>query len=214
MAMRARWRAAAATLRRAGLPRGGGGRPAAHGAREAMIASAVLGMLLSAALVWGASDAAFKGSTQNGAGNWSAGTVVLGDDDSNGVMFNLSGIQPGDTGQRCITVTYTGTLPTAGARLYVGALTGTLGPYVTATVEQGTGGSFGSCAGFAMETTTTATLSSLAGTYTSFGTGFGTWAPTGSGQSRTYRISWNLAWDNNAANRTAGLTLTWEAQNS
>jgi hypothetical protein len=177
-------------------------------------ALAGLGAVLACALVWHASAAAFTSTAQNTTDQFGAGAVTLGDDDGSGVLFSLAGIQPGDTGQKCITVTYGGSLPTAAVRMYVSSLAGTLGPYLTVTVEQGTGGSYATCTGFAVETGSTMTLSALAAGYTSYGTGFGAWAPTSAGQSRTYRIGWSVAADNNAAGRSAGLSLTWEAQNS
>jgi hypothetical protein len=182
-----------------------------RGRRVQALVSGLLGVLLSGALIWGTSEAAFRGTTA-AAGNWAAGTVVLGDDDGGAALFNVSGIRPGDTGTKCILVTYSGSVAPTGVRLYVQSLTGTLGPYLTVTLEQGTGGTSASCAGFAAEVSTSGTLAALAGARTNYGNGFGTWTPTGATPTKAYRISWSIAADNNAANRTAGATLRWEAQ--
>jgi hypothetical protein len=184
--------------------------PAPRILQTIITAAAMAGVLASGMLVWGSSTALFNGNTANPANSWSAGTVSISDDDSAAAMFTTTGILPGDTGQKCITVTYTGSV-TAGVKVY-GALTGTLGPYVDLTIEQGTGGSFASCTGFASALSTTATMSAFAAASSNYGTGFGTWAPTANGQTRVYRVTWALRPDNGAISKTAGLTLTWEAQ--
>jgi hypothetical protein len=181
-----------------------------RGLRSVLMASAFSGVLLSGMLVWTSSESAFGGNAQNPASSWTAGTVAINDDDGAAVLFNSSGLVPGDTGTKCITVNYTGSL-TANVKVFVSSLTGTLGPYLNMTLEQGNGGSFADCSGFVAETSVSATLSGLGTTY---GTGFGTWAPTGTGQSRTYRISWSLALDNNGANKTATATFTFQGQST
>jgi hypothetical protein len=175
------------------------------------IAAMLVGSLASGAIVWSASNAAFTASTRNPGNTWAAAQVMISDDDTAEAMFDITDALPGDSGQNCITATYGGVPATV--RLYVapGGLTGTLGSYVNLTVEQGTGGSFGSCTGFSSETSTTGTMAAFAAARTSHATGFGTWAPTGA-ETRTYRVSWSLAADNAAANKAAGLTLTWEAK--
>lgn len=193
--------------RRAGRP----GRRVAS--RFQLIACAVAGVLLSGAIIWDASGSAFVASTPNPQNNWAAGTVAISDDDGGSALFSATGIQPGDTGSKCILVTYGGNTPTTGVRLWVQSLTGTLAPYLTVTLEQGTGGTYAGCGSFAAEVTAPGvTMSSLAAARTNWSTGFGTWAPTAAAQTKAYRISWSIAADNNAAGKTAGLTLRWEAQ--
>ena len=179
--------------------------------RTALVAALVAGVLGSGVLVWGSSHALFNGKTMNPANAWAAGTVSISDDDAGTALFTVSGIQPGDSGVKCIDVTYTGTVA-AGVRLHA-ALTGTgLGPYVDLTVEQGTGGTFASCGSFAAEVSTTGTMAAFAAARTDYATGFGTWAPTAGGQTRSYRITWAMRPDNGGANKTANLALTWEAR--
>jgi hypothetical protein len=179
--------------------------------RTALVASLVAGVLGSGMLVWGSSHALFSGKAMTPANSWAAGTVSISDDDTGTALFTVSGIMPGDSGVKCINVTYTGTVA-AGVRLHA-ALTGTgLGPYVDLTVEQGTGGTFASCTSFAAEVSTTGTMAAFAAARTNYASGFGTWAPTAGGQSRSYRITWAMRPDNGGINKTANLALTWEAQ--
>ena len=125
-------------------------------------------------------------------------------------MFAATGSKPGDNGQHCIKVSYTGNVAT-NVRLYAVSTTSTLSPFLDMVIEQGTGGSYASCAGFAGSTIYTGTLGALGGT---FGTGVGTWAPSASGDTQVYRIGWTLQ-DNYSAQGTATtLAFTWEAQSA
>lgn len=170
-------------------------------------------LAVSAALVWQASTAAFNDTTDNGTNNWSAGTVVISDDDSGAAMFNATALKPGDTASRCIEVTYTGSLA-ASVKLYASA-SGTLGSYLDLTVQQGTGGTSGSCAGFTADSTLyTGTLAGFASSASNYGSGVGTFAPTASGQKKSYRITYTVQDNNAAQGTTASATFTWEAQNN
>jgi hypothetical protein len=176
--------------------------------RTGIVAGALGGVLFSGLLVWTSSEAAFTTTTSNPANSWSAGTVNL-TDDSSSALFTAASLVPGDTDQKCILVTYSGSLA-AGVKVYVSSLTGTLGPYLTMTIEQGTGATSSSCTGFVPETSTTQKVSTLG---TDWATGFGTWAPTGVGTpTKAYRFTYAIDADNAAANRTAGITFTWQAQ--
>src|SRR4051794_38341278 len=100
------------------------------------ILAALAGMLGSGALVWQASQAAFSGSTNNTTNNFAVNTVTLTDDDTGSAMFNATGLTTGNTGTKCIKVTYTGDVA-APVRLYAANLTGNLGAYLALTVEMG-----------------------------------------------------------------------------
>lgn len=167
--------------------------------------------LASAGLVWQASYSAFSATTTNASNNWAAASVTLTDDDANSAMFNATGLQGGSTGSKCIEVTYGSAAP-ATVKLY-GSATGTLGSYLDITVEEGTGGTFADCTGFtAGATIFTGTLAGFAAASNSFATGVGSFAPTASGQSKTFKITYRVQ-DNNAAQGTsASATFTWEAQ--
>jgi hypothetical protein len=181
-----------------------------------------VGLLLSVGLVWQSSYSAFSATTSNPTNNWTAGTVVLADDDSNTAMFTATGLKPGSTGAKCIVVTSSGTLAST-VKLYgtSPATTLALSTYINLVVEQGTGGTFaGGCGGFVQDVGApniyTGTLAGLGTTYTNFATGFGSWAPAAGTLTKVYRITYTVdaATPNTSQGGTAAIGLTWEAQNS
>lgn len=170
-------------------------------------------LVLSSAMVWQASHSAFNATTSNGSNSWSGGTVSLSDDDSGSAMFSATGLKPNDTASKCILVTYGGSLA-ASVKMYASA-SGTLGTYLNLTVQQGTGGTSSSCAGFTSESTLySGTLAGFAAASSNFATGVGSFAPTGSGQTKAYRLTYTVQDDNAAQGTSASATFTWEAQNS
>jgi len=179
-------------------------------------------LVASGVVVSTASYSAFSATTVNPTSNWTAGNVALTDDDNNTALFNATGLKPGSTGVNCITVTSTGSLPST-VKLYGtnAATTNALASNINLTVEQGTGGGFGSCTGFTPATTSgtlySGTVAGFGTASTNFATGVGTWAPTGSGsESRVYRFTYTLSSTapNTVQGGTAALGFTWEAQNS
>jgi hypothetical protein len=179
-------------------------------------------LVASGVVVSTASYSAFSATTVNPTSNWSAGSVALTDDDNNTALFNATGLKPGSTGANCITVTSTGTLPST-VKLYGtnAATTNALASNINLTVEQGTGGGFGSCTGFTAASTNgtlySGTVAGFGSASTNFATGVGTWAPTGSGsESRVYRFTYTVSSTapNTVQGGTAALGFTWEAQNS
>ena len=182
----------------------------------ARIAAPIGALLLVGLLVIGTSRAAFFDTTQNTGNSFSTGTVAISDDDSGSAMFSASGLVPGDSVTECITVQYDGTEVPADVELYVGSgdLSGTgLDDYLDMTVELGTGGSFGSCAGFSGSSVYTGTLDGFASAHTGFASGTGSWSPAATSETRTYRFSFTLQDDNAAQGLDATVTFTWEAQN-
>jgi hypothetical protein len=197
-------------------------RPSRRTARLLGVGAAAACVAASAAVVWQASYSAFSAPTSNPSSNWAAGSVALADDDANTAMFTAANLKPGSTGSRCIAVTSTGSLPSA-VKLYGtgSATTNALSSWINLTITQGSGGSFGSCTGFAPQASGasvfTGSLASFASTATSYSNGLGNWTPTGSGSdTRVFQISYTL--DSTAPNSTQGGTasigFTWEAQNS
>jgi hypothetical protein len=182
-------------------------------------ASIPAALLASAAMVYGASYSAFSSTTSNPTNNWAAGTVQLADDDSSVAMFNASGLKPGSTGSKCIAVTSTGSLAST-VKLYGSSYSTTngLASNLNLTVEEGTGATFGSCASFVSSSTIySGTLANFGTTKTSFATGVGSWAPTGSGSdTKAYRFVYTLSAStpDTAQGGSAALGFTWEAQNS
>jgi hypothetical protein len=124
--------------------------------RKFLALAMTTGIVASGTLVWSASNAAFSGITANPSNSWHTGSVTLTDDDTGGVndetgtaMFALgaSQLQPGATGERCIRVTYAGSVNSTGVKLYAptvdivnagGNATG-LAQYLTMKIEEGTG---------------------------------------------------------------------------
>lgn len=187
-----------------------------------------VGLLLSGVLVWQSSYAAFTAVADGGANSWSAGTVALsGDDNSNSsgmttanALFSPTNLKPGGTGTKCVQVTYGGSLA-AGVRVYLQPLAAAsipLADQLDMTIEEGAGGTFGSCTGFTPNATPmySGTLTALAASRTNFATGYGAWAPTAAAQTRVYRFTYTLkaSAPNSVQGAAASATVTWEAQNT
>lgn len=179
-------------------------------------------LVASGVVVSTASYAAFSSTTVNPTNNWTAGSVALSDDDNNTALFTANNLKPGSTGANCITVTSTGSLPSA-VKLYGTNVSTTkdLAANVNLTVEQGTGGGFGSCSGFTPAATGgtlySGTVAGFGAGSTNYATGVGTWAPTGTAsESRVYRVTYTVSSTapNTVQGGTAALGFTWEAQNS
>ena len=67
-------------------------------------------------------------------------------------MFSVTDMAPGQSVTKCIVVTYQGSIADPNAvKLYSGGLTdsGTLADHLNLTVEEGSGGTFADCTGFA-----------------------------------------------------------------
>ena len=171
------------------------------------------GVAVSSGVMWQASSAAFTAQTGNSANGWNAGTVALSDDDSGTAMFTATNLRPGSIGEKCITVTYSGSL-SATVKMYSSAVSGALAPYVDLVIEEGSGGGSGSCTGFAASGTAfTGTLAAFGSTRTGFASGAGSFAPSGPAQAETYHISYtvNATTPDSAQGAAAAATFTWEA---
>jgi hypothetical protein len=196
---------------------------AAHGRsprkRIAVIASVPVALVASGAMVWQASYSAFTAKDTTAVNNWAAGTVALSDDASS-AMFSVSNMKPGATGQKCVQVTSSGSLASA-VKLYGTSYTTTnaLAASITLVVEEGTGGTFaGGCTGFTIAGAATYNgLLSAFGAKTTYATGVGTWAPTGTPpETRTYRFTYTLSASapDTVQGGTAAIAFTWESQNT
>jgi hypothetical protein len=181
--------------------------------RRPWVLALPIALLISSALVYQASRAAFTDTTSTGTNNWSAGTVVIDDSSNGSAIFTATQLKPGDNDQYCIVVTYTGSL-NADVRLYA-SVSGSLAQYLDLTVQEGTGSPTSNCTGFTPVSTLSAggeTLNSF-GSHSNFGTGVSTWAPA-QNDTMAYRIYYNVQNNNAAQGLTASATFTWEAQNS
>jgi hypothetical protein len=120
---------------------------AARARRTVLPVAVPVGLVLSLAVTWGSTYAAFSASTGNGGNSWQAGSVVLTDSDSGSALFTTDGavssndstLRPCSTRSRCIRLDYTGSLP-ADIRMYVATPTSganALDPFLVMSVERG-----------------------------------------------------------------------------
>ncbi|WP_214417001.1 hypothetical protein [Sphaerisporangium fuscum] len=181
-----------------------------------------IGLLLSGVLVWQASNASFIGTTTNPGNTWSVGTVNLTNDSGGVPMFQVTNMVPGNTGSHCIKVTSTASVPSA-VKLYANITappTTDVSPYINLKIEEGTGGTFASCAAFNPTggTAYNGTLADFTANHTNFATGVGPWSLTGTPpEDLTYRFTWtfsNAAPPSTESGSTPTVNFVWEAQNS
>ncbi|NII40741.1 hypothetical protein E9228_001377 [Curtobacterium flaccumfaciens] len=177
-------------------------------------------LVASGVVVSTASYSAFSAETVNPTSNWTAGSVALTDDDNGSALFTATGLKPGSADAKCIAVTSTGSLAST-VKLYGTnpVTTKDLASNISITIEQGTGGGFGSCSGFtaAGAPAYTGTLAGFGSAATGFSTGVGSWAPTGTASdTKVYKVSYSVPTSapSTVMGGTASLGLTWEAQNS
>ena len=190
-------------------------------AAMARVGGVTTALLVMSLAVIGSSVAVFSDTTDNTANSFTAGDVDLVDDDSVSTMFTVANMEPGDSVTDCIAVTYQGSIADPSAvKLYSGGYTdsGDFDTYLNLTIEEGTGGSFGSCAGFSLDNTieTGGTLSDFDTAHTSYATGAGVWDPSSTPETTTYRITVELdaaAPDAEQGESVTALTFTWEIQN-
>ncbi|TQS42536.1 hypothetical protein FL583_23925 [Cryptosporangium phraense] len=171
----------------------------------------VAGLLGSGALVWTSTEAAFTAVVTNPGNSWTSGSVALTDDDTGSAMFTALNLSPGDTGTKCIKVTY-GASQTASVKMR-GTQSGSLAQYVNLQIEEGNGGSFNSCLGFSGNLIYNGTVQGFGTSATDFASGVGSWTPTGAAQTRTYRITYTLSpsTPNTQQSSTASADFIWEA---
>ncbi|NNE10880.1 MAG: hypothetical protein HKN41_01390 [Ilumatobacter sp.] len=166
------------------------------------------------------SRAAFTMTVENAANTFTAGTVDLVDDDLGGTLFNVPAMAPGQTITNCIVVTYNGSLDPNPVVMYSGGFvdSGNFGDYLTLTVDEGTGGTFGDCTGFTEDDVGAEfsdTMTQFDALHTNYSNGFGEWDPTGTGQSKTYQLTVQLAPttpDVEQGESVTTLSFTWEVQ--
>ncbi len=162
--------------------------------------------------------AAFTATTTNTGNSIASGTVTISDNDTGAALYALTNQGPGSTTQRCMRVTYTGSLAST-VRMY---RTGTVnnGTAFNIQVERGTGlsGAFPSCTGF------TSAASLYNGTLGAFPTTYaGAFDAKGSAwalnNSVDYRVTISVV-DDPTPNAHASVVATgshnfvWEARNN
>jgi len=189
-------------------------------------AGTAVGLLVSAALVWQSSHAAFTDTTTNPGNTWTSGTVTVSDNRSGVKVFNLSGLKPGDSGDQCIQVTYQGTLANATINFYVDNFTdnstgGAWGAGIKLTITTG-GGScpVGSITGSSTPINDVA-LSTLNSTYDfPAGSSMYAWSNPSTNDMRPYNVHYQVLntladdGDDGIQGKTATIDLVWEAVTS
>ena len=197
--------------------------PSLRSRRVASLA-APAAMLLVGGMVWQASSAAFSADTRNIGNSWETGSVAITDDDGGSAMFSVQNVVPGETGEKCIRVTASSSVPGL-VKLYSADLAADgLQDYVDVTIQQGSGGTFADCTGFVPGATEPSqSLSGLFTDHNSFDTAILPWSTAGvaSGESKTYKINWvfdvgamDQAGIDALQGKAASINLEWELQNT
>lgn len=191
---------------------------ARYAAALARVAVVMLALVAVSLLVLNSSRAAFSDTADSTGNSLAAGTVELGDDDSGVAMFTVPDMAPGDIVTECIKVTYSGTIADpAAVRIYSGNYTDSanLADFLNLTIEEGDGGFFGNCSGFSPDNTieSGSTLTDFNSTHFDYASGAGVWDPPGTGEVKTYRITFELdplTPDSEQGASVTALTITWE----
>jgi hypothetical protein len=168
---------------------------------------------------------AFSSTTSNTGNQFTAGSVSIGDNDGSSAMFNaVTGGKPGTTIERCIKVTYTGSLD-ADVRLYLSSGgAGNLAQYTDLTIQPvtfaGAPPAFPSCAGSANDGAAlyTGTLADFRDNRNSWASGVVDYPGAGSEWATSdevfYKFRYTVQDDNSAQGlTTASHDFTWEARN-
>jgi predicted ribosomally synthesized peptide with SipW-like signal peptide len=167
---------------------------------------------------------AFSATTQNDGNQIAAGTVNIAENLGGGFLYQVSNVGPGVTTEKCVQVTYSGSLD-SNVKLYVptAPATRTLDQYVNLQIDVGTapaGAPLADCSDFDGSPTNvyTGTLKSFIDTETDFASGT---AVTPKGEAfwsqndrAVFRFRVTIADDNNAAGKSVTAhSFKWEAQN-
>jgi hypothetical protein len=179
----------------------------------------VLGLVLTSTLVLRTTQAVFSGTTTTPTNSWTTGGAAITNDHTATAIYSTANdgtLTGGQVVQRCVVVTYNGNTTTGtSVKLYGTASTG-LPSYLNLTIEQGSGttGAVGSCTGFTASSTiySSGTVAAFASADTNFATGAGSWSPSTTGATMTYRFTITVQNVAAAQNATATGTFTWEAQ--
>jgi predicted ribosomally synthesized peptide with SipW-like signal peptide len=166
---------------------------------------------------------AFTSTTTNSGNSFAAGTVFVDDNDAGAAMYTVSNQKPGVATQRCIKVTYSGSMA-ADVKLYTLSTVGAVADYIDLTVEKGTGNpSFPNCTGFTPEATIyTGELDDFTTSKNSYANGIsvfpGAQTQWNQNDALVYRFTLALQDDNNANGGATPLStgshaFTWEARN-
>lgn len=195
-----------------------------RGSQKVLLTLVVIGV--TGALVAISAFSAFSSTTANSGSSFVAGTVNIGDNDAGVALYSVTAAKPGTSVDRCIKVTYTGSLD-ADVKFYTASAIGSLGPYVNLTITPGTQAVsvFPDCTGFVADGAAifSGTLAGFASSHSGWANGLvdnpGALATKWvTNDAVVYKFTVTLADDNNANGGASALTtgshaFTWEARN-
>ncbi|MYZ34175.1 MULTISPECIES: hypothetical protein [unclassified Streptomyces] len=183
----------------------------------AQVAPVPLGLLLSGALVWGATNADWSGTTSNSGNKWTSSALGLAND-SKVPMFRVDDMHPGDTGSNCIKIVSNADFPTV-LKLYSNSPNwpSDFQSFINLKIEVGSGGTSGNCNGFTPHRSAfDGTLDQLVALNTDFRTGLGPWTLPGKPpNSLSFRVAWQFspsAPDSAQSTDTNEASFIWEAR--
>lgn len=173
-------------------------------AAASALAAAVSALIIATLVVNRSSDALDPDGTI-AASSLSAGTVSLVDDDQGRSLFDLSDMAPGRPVVRCIELVYEGSIVPVDLALQAEAA-GELSRFLDVSIDEGTGGSFETCDGFAAtDAVFDGTLDELAGSGW-----LGLARIVNTGTRTSYRIEFALQDEQAALGRAASASFVWE----
>jgi hypothetical protein len=189
-----------------------------HGVLSAgIVATAVIvGLLASGGMVLRGTEAAFVSNTNNAGNNWATGSVNL-TNSAGSALFTATNMVPGDQINRCIKVTYNGTVATP-VKVFVSSLTQTsaLAQYLDVTILQGTGTPTADCTTDITGGTNLVgpvTLQTLSTSNSNYTNGLTNWMTLAAPDTRAYKITVKLRTDAGVPqSASAGVTFNWEVQ--
>ncbi len=168
--------------------------------------AAATSALLIATLVINRSGQALETDGTTAAASISAGTIAISDDDLGQSLFDLSAMSPGRPEVRCLEIVYEGTIVPVELSLQTKA-PGELASYLDVTIDEGSGGSFETCAGFVARGSlfdgTLRQLSDMGRLELD--------RLVNSGASNTYRVRFDLQDDTRALGQSTSVEFIWEA---
>ena len=192
--------------------------------RKTLLSFAIVG--IAGAVAGTGAFSAFSKTTSNDNNNVTAGDVNITNDSPVTASYSLPTAKPGDTAERCIQVTYSGSL-SANVKFYRGALSGADGleDDVNLVVTKGTG-TASNCSDFSAAGAGSAIYTGTLGGMTATGwnngisvlnrAGSATWTNAGPNNVVTFRITATLSASTPSSEqgKTTGThSFTWEAQN-
>lgn len=174
-----------------------GGRTASSRRQSLLVALVVLGIGFGWAFATPAAGAAAA----------EGGVALFDDDDGRALFTGAAALAPGRSVSACVLVGAAAARPGDVVTFAATDVSGPLAPFVTVTLEAGTGGRFGDCSGFAGAVLWSGTLTDLAGA--SAGDGLPTgWQPDVD-PARSFRVTVALDPEFDQQGLTAGADLSW-----